>query len=79
MVPALPLLSCEFPVTVKENPDRKKTTVPQIWILNGKETGTIKWNCTPLLNLESLSAILFNRKKIKHNFLTKNLKYHTGP
>ena len=24
MVPSLPLLSCESPVSVKENPDRKK-------------------------------------------------------
>ena len=26
MVPSLPLLSCESSVSVKENPDRKKTT-----------------------------------------------------
>ena len=28
MVPLLPLLSCESSVSVKENPDRKKTLYP---------------------------------------------------
>ena len=29
MVPSLPLMSCELPVSVKENPDRKKKQAKQ--------------------------------------------------
>ena len=36
-------------------------------------------NCTALLNLESLSSILFNRKTLKHFFLQKNLEISYGP
>ena len=34
---------------------------------------------TPLLNLESLSAILFNRKTLQQTFLTKKLEVSHGP
>ena len=51
-----------------------KTTAPQIWILNAKKPGAIKWNCSLLVNLELLPAILFNRKIRKHTFLTKKLE-----
>ena len=64
MVPPFPCCPVSFQCLWKKTLIDKKNTVPQTWVLNGKETGTIKWNCTPLFNLESLLAILFN---------------HTGP
>ena len=32
----------------------------------------------PLINLESLRSILFNKKTLKHNFLTKKLEIWHG-
>ena len=48
----------KFPI----GPYKHETAVPQIWILDGKETGTIKWNWTPLLNLKSSSSVLLIEK-----------------
>ena len=35
-------------------------SVPEIWILDGKEIGTIRWHYSRLINLECFSSILFN-------------------
>ena len=61
-------------------PYKHERTAPSIRILS--ETGTIKWNCSTVVNLECLFSILFNKKqiyKLKINFLKDKLKYPTGP
>ena len=63
MVPSLPLLSCESSVSVKENPDRKKSFIYRLISL--------------LFNLDKVfEGIVYNRlcKFIEENNLTYNLQ-----
>ena len=88
MVPSLPLLSCESPVSVKENPDRKKKKINKtnkkeyklfckvrdLCHFTGKYRGAAHSKCNLKYKVPRFAPVLFhNGSKYDNHFIIKQL------